>query len=140
MGLEEKSYMRICKFCKRRFEKKKGRGQYGYFCSHKCYMKFWKLDPENREKCNQWTKNSKRKFKDKIKKIGCVICGFDRAIDFAHIVSKKDGGKKDRFNTAILCPNHHRLYDRGLLTESEKKKIKSLRFFLAPMSDIILNT
>ena len=50
----------------------------------------------------------------------CVICGFSRAVDGAHIVAAMDGGPRTEWNIVPLCPNHHRLYDRaGLLPEEE---------------------
>jgi predicted restriction endonuclease len=44
----------------------------------------------------------------------CAICGWDEAPnDVAHIVAKKDGGDDSLENVVMLCPNHHRLFDRG---------------------------
>ncbi len=61
----------------------------------------------------------------------CQICGWDRGIvDICHIIPVKETGikrsqyHKDNGGTLYLCPNHHRLFDRGLLTVEEKEKIK----------------
>lgn len=54
----------------------------------------------------------------------CLVCGFDRCIDRAHIVPIAKGGPGVSWNLFPLCPNHHRLYDRGLLTKDEKGKLR----------------
>lgn len=63
---------------------------------------------------------------NKNKGYSCCICGFDRAVDLAHIVPRRDGGKVEKDNIYILCPNHHRVFDRGLLTTDEKTRLKSV--------------
>lgn len=70
---------------------------------------------------NRWTEKKKRDS------YACCVCGFNRSVDFAHIVWKKDGGKIRKDNIAILCPNHHRLFDSGKLTEEEFALIKPIR-------------
>ena len=55
----------------------------------------------------------------------CEICDFDQALDFCHIVPQKDGGPTVSENCLVLCPNHHRLYDKNLLSTDEKNKVKS---------------
>jgi hypothetical protein len=44
----------------------------------------------------------------------CALCGWDQApCDVCHIIARKDGGTDDIDNVVMLCPNHHRLFDRG---------------------------
>ena len=51
----------------------------------------------------------------------CCICGWDDgAVDLAHIVPLKSGGKFSLDNIAPLCPNHHRLFDRKKFTDGQK--------------------
>lgn len=45
----------------------------------------------------------------------CVVCGFDSVIEVCHIVSRYLGGSDALDNLIILCPNHHAMFDRGLL-------------------------
>jgi len=46
----------------------------------------------------------------------CAICGWDQTPnDICHIISSKEGGKDVLDNVVILCPNHHRMYDLGLM-------------------------
>ena len=53
----------------------------------------------------------------------CAICNFDRIVEFAHIIPACDGGLYTFDNTIPLCPNHHRLFDLGKLTENEIKEM-----------------
>lgn len=53
----------------------------------------------------------------------CFLCGFDRFVEFCHIIPSKDGGTIHPHNIVTLCPNHHTLFDRNLLTIEEAKKL-----------------
>lgn len=53
----------------------------------------------------------------------CQICGENRAIDICHIIPAEMGGSKFSYNTIYLCPTHHRLYDRHMLTKEEWEKL-----------------
>ena len=49
-------------------------------------------------------------------KAACAVCGWDSAsCDVAHIVPGLD--RLD--NVVMLCPNHHRMYDQGLIPRDE---------------------
>jgi endogenous inhibitor of DNA gyrase (YacG/DUF329 family) len=44
----------------------------------------------------------------------CAICGWDEdSNDICHIVPTSQGGEHAVENVVMLCPNHHRLFDRG---------------------------
>lgn len=47
-------------------------------------------------------------------------------VDLAHIVPRSGGGRYTKENLTPLCPNHHRLFDRGRLTREDKAKIKTV--------------
>ncbi len=49
----------------------------------------------------------------------CDICGENRAIDTCHILPAAYGGSANTCNTLYLCPTHHRLFDRFMLTRDE---------------------
>jgi hypothetical protein len=53
----------------------------------------------------------------------CVICAFDRYVEYCHIIPARDGGTIHPDNILVLCPNHHSLFDRNLLTHEESAKI-----------------
>lgn len=55
----------------------------------------------------------------------CCICDWDRAgIDMAHKLSVIDGGEHKFGSIYPLCPNHHRMLDRGVLNEIEELKLE----------------
>lgn len=46
----------------------------------------------------------------------CFVCGWDQTSnDVCHLIPVKEGGKEEIENMILLCPNHHRIFDRGLL-------------------------
>ena len=49
----------------------------------------------------------------------CEICGENRSIDRAHIIPARLGGCNTSDNMLVLCPTHHRLYDRFMLSYNE---------------------
>lgn len=59
----------------------------------------------------------------KQRNIPCEICGENRSIDKCHIIPAQLGGTKTHPNLLYLCPTHHRLFDRFMLTEEEWNRI-----------------
>lgn len=55
----------------------------------------------------------------------CAICGFqyDYVLDAAHIVPVAEGGTDTYDNGLGLCPNCHRMFDRGLILVDETGQI-----------------
>lgn len=52
-------------------------------------------------------------------KLSCCICNWNEdSIDIHHIIPKKYGGSNELENLTPLCPNHHRLADRGKLDKN----------------------
>lgn len=45
----------------------------------------------------------------------CLVCGTRRVVQAAHVIPQSMGGAI----TIPLCPNHHWLYDEGLLSKGE---------------------
>ncbi|MGB2578198.1 hypothetical protein AAIR98_000890 [Elusimicrobium simillimum] len=56
----------------------------------------------------------------------CEICKENRVIDICHIIPRRLGGTASLENTFFLCPSHHRLFDRGMLTVDEISKLNWL--------------
>lgn len=54
----------------------------------------------------------------KNRNLPCEICGDNRSIDYCHIIPSRLGGIWEK-NTLILCPTHHRLIDRFMLSKAE---------------------
>jgi len=55
----------------------------------------------------------------KNRNIPCEICGENRSVDRCHIIPSKLGGTQETNNLLFLCPTHHRLLDRFMLSKAE---------------------
>ena len=66
------------------------------------------------------------------KETGCVVCGETRVVDAAHLIPRTEGGITQISNIVPLCPTHHRLYDRGKLSEEENDKLVAFLFIKYP--------
>jgi len=69
---------------------------------------------------------TRQRIKNLLNINSCELCGYDRILDVAHIVPRKDGGKWTLDNVLILCPNCHRLFDKNLLNDEEREKLNSI--------------
>lgn len=45
----------------------------------------------------------------------CLVCGFNSIIEICHIIPRYIGGTNEPSNLIVLCPNHHAMFDRGML-------------------------
>jgi hypothetical protein len=73
----------------------------------------------------------RREFRDR-----CAICGWDEApCDVAHIDGRKDGGAATLDNVTMLCPNHHRMFNLGLIPAEEIRatRVNVLKHQLSPL-------
>lgn len=86
------------------------------FCNHKCAGQWRKKNPSS-DRLSNYGKNAKKHRK--LYGSQCFICGFDRYIEFCHIIPAAIGGTTHPSNIIVLCPNHHKLMDRELLTPEE---------------------
>ena len=55
----------------------------------------------------------------------CLVCGFDRHIEYAHILPASLGGTVRPGNILPLCPNHHALFDKGALNIAEMQSLSA---------------
>lgn len=51
--------------------------------------------------------------------LACEVCGENRSTDRCHIIPNKLGGTAEANNILVLCPTHHRLFDRFMLSRAE---------------------
>jgi hypothetical protein len=49
-------------------------------------------------------------------KARCRICGFDTMVEVHHIIARRHGGPDTLDNLITLCPSHHTMSDRRLIT------------------------
>ena len=84
-----------------------------------------------------WAKTLKLLFGDY-----CSICGWkETTCDSHHIIFTKNKGKNVIQNGIILCPNHHRMVHKKLISqeyllELNRKKIESIKL-VEPVTEII---
>lgn len=61
--------------------------------------------------------NSQRKFRHIYERFEgkCLVCSFTAVVEICHIKPRYLGGGDEPGNLLLLCPNHHSMFDRGLL-------------------------
>lgn len=104
-----------------RWKKKKGMRP---CCSRECVYKLntGKANGDVHNKGVKWQGIKKNIVRQRGNK--CEICGWDRSsVDLCHIIDRSDGGSDKEDNLVLLCPNHHRLFDHGLLNKDEKRRV-----------------
>ena len=104
----------ICPICGREFRVVKSSAHYRKTCSYACLKEYWK-----RIRGEKTTSAFRRAIRRQLEeKFGdrCIICGWDETFnDVCHIIPKIKGGRYQIENLVFLCPNHHRMYDQGLI-------------------------
>ncbi len=63
----------------------------------------------------------------------CQICNFNRYVERCHIIPKSLGAGLTDMNTFYFCPNHHKLFDYGLLN---KEELMHIEHYLIALTDI----
>jgi 5-methylcytosine-specific restriction endonuclease McrA len=53
----------------------------------------------------------------------CQVCGFDTLVEVHHIIPRRHGGPDTLDNLITLCPNHHTMADRGLISVEELRAL-----------------
>ncbi len=110
-----KPVTKICGFCERSYQTT---GKTSLYCTKSCSQKARKT--RTIKAGNKYTNRSTLQRRI-IKKLGpqefkCYICEWNEAsCDIHHIIPKSKGGSDNFSNLTVLCPNHHRLADRGIL-------------------------
>lgn len=61
----------------------------------------------------------------------CIICGFDAVVEVHHVTPIRNGGTNEPENLAVLCPNHHRMADMGMIENLHLTVREALQHFKA---------
>lgn len=79
---------------------------------------------------NAIRKDAEKTFQEHFSNPKCVICGYDKHIEIAHIKAVSEFSNKDKIsiindisNIIPLCPNHHWEFDNNMLSIEDKKEI-----------------
>lgn len=103
----EPAIPKTCKQCGATFYVFPYRQNTAKFCSKDCWYDFKRIRPKARD-------NGLRNLPNK-----CMVCGFDIVVAVHHIIPRREQGTDDLSNLVILCPNHHAMADRGLISREE---------------------
>lgn len=101
---------------------KNGRRYYKKFCRKHHIAQYPGMVTKDKEHVIKWFKNHPEYpafYRAKVLEIdvkSCVVCGWNKTnCDIHRIKHGKDGGKYEKNNVIVVCPNCHRLIHRGLL-------------------------
>lgn len=116
---------RQCKHCGKTFHIYPYRSREAAFCSRDCFYEY-RVKQTNGNYKGQRADISPSYFRKH--KRQCAICGFDIVVALHHITPKAEGGPDTFDNLIPLCPNHHAMADRELISRDElfsiRQKIK----------------
>ena len=91
------------------------------YCSTSCKLKHYRF----RKRPDKLRQSTEIKC---LQSLPCEICGWKEATrDIHHIINVKDNGTDDLSNLVALCPNHHRMAHRKLLSQDDLLKIAQSR-------------
>tara|TARA_B100001778_G_scaffold330827_2_gene334038 strand:- start:1352 stop:1726 length:375 start_codon:yes stop_codon:yes gene_type:complete len=108
-----------CEACGEEFTISDYRSRRKKYCGSSCAAKV-----NNKKRAGKRYSKRKQTFRQKLLDgFGhqCMIedCGYNKFVDAHHIIARKDGGSNDPENGILLCPNHHKEADNGLLSQEE---------------------
>lgn len=114
-----------CFFCGKEFKRRPYKAiNKRQFCSLGCFYTFNRgLQPGTMQR------NVKRKvFKIAFESYGkrCEICGYALSVDVHHLIPRSQGGTNDPGNLSVLCPNHHREADLGILRPEDIVNLRKI--------------
>lgn len=89
-----------------------------------------RVEQESIEQVKIISENSRRNIQSKvIRKLfdlydhKCQVCGFSDAVEITHIMPRYIGGVDIAGNLLVVCPNHHRLFDKGAFSVDERYQL-----------------
>lgn len=127
-----------CLICERPFIVPPSQARGSRYCSLACKDVGQSRVQTGRRKVETWKSSAFRGMVRALFIDRCAICGWDEALnDVAHIEARKHGGADTIENIVMLCPNHHRLYDRGKISRATilEARPNCLRHVITPASE-----
>lgn len=111
----DQKHDKLCRHCGKGFQTASPNASY---CSTSCKQKSYRL------KSKVEGTNMKYLYKD-LQHTPCQICGWKESIrDIHHIIPVSKGGKNLLSNLIVICPNHHRMIHKGLITLEDILRFK----------------
>jgi len=92
----------------------KSKSNHAKYCSNECRRNVSRKRLKDRRRKGKDRYHRAEKVRRRFGELACFVCGWEESsCDVHHVIPKRDGGSDDLSNLTILCPNHHRLADRG---------------------------
>jgi hypothetical protein len=111
----QEKIIKSCVVCNEHYETKDKNSKY---CSSICKQRHY------REKLRKDDNLSMKTYNRVFKKIGCEICGWNESTtDLHHIIPVSEGGINELNNLINVCPNHHRMIHKNLISEDKINEI-----------------
>lgn len=108
-------YDRICKHCGKEYI---AYHKHSKYCSVSCKQKNYRLKSKSK------SHNNMKKLYKIFQDIPCEICGWSETTrDLHHIVEVSEGGTNEISNIISVCPNHHRMIHKNLISKDELFKL-----------------
>lgn len=121
---KDQQYKKICKHCGKEYEAASKQSSY---CSVPCKSKNYRL----RAKTESLSLQSIYKI---LNRKSCEICKWSETIcDLHHIIEVSEGGKNELQNMIVVCPNHHRMIHKNLISKDNLFKIVKNRTISSPL-------
>ena len=113
----------ICKYCNTSFLSGSKEAKY---CCTSCKLKSYRKN----QITNEFATKSLARI---LNHLPCEICGWNETTrDIHHIIPVSKGGKNTLDNVIVVCPNHHRMYHKHLISEEATNAALKLRLSLHP--------
>lgn len=108
-----------CETCGTPFRYRPWGGRVAKYCSRRCFAKAHAASMLTRRERRHSEQIRTVSFRIRMTSVlinECAICGWkESSCDVAHILARKNGGRNILANVLMLCPNHHRIFDDGLI-------------------------
>lgn len=123
---------KTCEGCGKTYYTEPHRAAKSKYCSRPCALtsrfgpKEKKVDVSGNKNPNfRGTSNRTTARDNALRYLGraCMICGWDTIVDVHHIIPRRHGGTNDIDNLIVLCPNHHKMADKHMLSEDKLKSV-----------------